>query len=77
MAWVYKILAWVAWVYKMFYGSKSWHGPKTISIFFAFRSFSLHSKCSLHVFVPDIRPFVFLMFISYSNWFGFKIIYRP
>ena len=28
-------------------------------------------------FVPDIRLFVFLMFISYSNWRGPKVIYRP
>ena len=28
-------------------------------------------------FVPDIRLFVFLMFISYSNWRGSKVIYRP
>ena len=28
-------------------------------------------------FVPGIRLFVFLMFISYSNWRGPKVIYRP
>ena len=28
-------------------------------------------------FVPAIRLFVFLMFISYSNWRGPKVIYRP
>ena len=28
-------------------------------------------------FVPDIRLFVFLMFISYSNWRGPKVICRP
>ena len=28
-------------------------------------------------FVPDIRLFVFLMFISYSNWREPKVIYRP
>ena len=34
------------------------------SVFF----FSLHCKCSVNVFAPDIRIFVFLMLILYSNW---------
>ena len=34
----------------------------------AFCSFSLYCKCSVNVFAPDIRLFVFLMLILYSNW---------
>ena len=48
--------------------SKSWRGSNTISIFFTLRFFSLCSKCSLHVFGPCIRLFVFPMLISYWNW---------
>ena len=67
---------WCGWCgsLKCFYGSKSQRGSKTMSIFFAFSSLLSYSKCSLQVFLPDIRPFVFLVFISYSNWLlGLKI----
>ena len=89
LAWV-EHLAWVAWwrgclkfwrgwcrFITFLYGSKVSRGSETMSISFAFRLFLLDSKYSLHVVVPDNRPFAFLMFISYSNWLGFEIIYRP
>ena len=40
---------------------------KKKTIFFTFPSFSLYGKCSLNVFAPDIRLFVFRILISYSN----------
>ena len=41
---------------------------KKQNLLFAFCSFSLYCKCSVNVFAPDIRLFVFLMLILYSNW---------
>ena len=60
---------------------KSWHGCKGLcgskTIFFTFRFFSLYCKYSSNVFVPDIRLFIILMFISKSNWHWPEIIRRP
>ena len=66
---VHKILVWWHGSIKFLNESKSWRELKTLSIFF--------TKGSLHVFVPGIRLFAFLMLISYSNWRGPKVIYRP
>ena len=70
-----QILAWVVWVHKTFsWVEKLLWVKNNINILYV--PF-LYSKNSLHVFVPDIRLFVSLMSISYSNWPGPKIKYRP
>ena len=87
MAWV-EILVWVTWVDEVLASMKFWrvlkfwcrlqgsmkyyHGSKKK---FLLPFFFVICKCSLFLFVPDIRLFVCPMFISYlnSNYASYKL----